>query len=80
MWTQGTIGVKDSNGRMVSVTFWVKQYEEPSEEYGISGGRISKLMLKQDGRVVYNYDRGVDFEPQTPEAETALAILIHEYN
>nr|DAM97261.1 MAG TPA: hypothetical protein [Caudoviricetes sp.] len=80
MWTQGTIGVKDSNGRMVSVTFWVKQYEEPSEEYGISGGRISKLMLKQDGRVVYNYDRGVDVEPQTPEAETALAILIHEYN
>ncbi len=80
MWTQGTIGVKDSNGRMVSVTFWVKQYEEPSEEYGISGGRISKLMLKQNGRVVYNYDRGVDVEPQTPEAETALAILIHEYN
>ena len=80
MWTQDTIGVKDSNGRMVSVTFWVKQYEEPSEEYGISGGRISKLMLKQDGRVVNNYDRGEDVEPQTPAAEKALAILIHEYN
>lgn len=80
MWKQGAIGGKDSNGKMVSVTFWVKQYEEPSEEYGISGGRISKLMLKQDGRVVYNYDRGVDVEPQTPEAETALAILIREYN
>lgn len=80
MWTQGMIGVKDSNGIMVSVTFWVKQYEEPSEEYGISGGRISKLMLKQDGRVVYNYDRGDDVETQTPEAEKALAILIHEYN
>lgn len=80
MWTQGTIGVKDSNGRMVSVTFWVKQYGEPSEEYGISGGRISKLMLKQDGRVVYNYDRGDDVEPQNSEAEKALAILLHEYN
>ena len=80
MWNQGAIGVKDSNGRMVSVTFWVKQYEEPTEEYGISGGRISKLMLKQDGRVVYNYDRGEDIKPQTPEAEKALAILIHEYN
>ena len=56
MWTQGTIRVKDSNGR------------------------ISKLMLKQDGRVVYNYDRGEDVEPQTPEAEKALAVLIHEYN
>ncbi len=52
MWKQGAIGVKDSNGRMVSVNYWIKHYEEPSEEYGISGGRISKLMLKQDGRVV----------------------------
>ena len=80
MWKQGAIGVKDSNGRMVSVSYWVKHYEEPSEEYGISGGRISKLMLKQNGRVVYNYDRGKDIEPLTPEAEKALAILIHEYN
>jgi len=37
-------------------------------------------MLKQNGRVVYNYDRGKDIEPLTPEAEKALAILIHEYN
>lgn len=49
MWTQGTIRVKDSNGRMVSVTFWVKHYEEESQ-FGIDNGRISKLMLKQDGR------------------------------
>ena len=80
MWKQGAIGVKDSNGRMVSVSYWIKHYEESSEEYGISGGRIFKLMLKQDGRVVYNYDRGEDIEPLTHEAETALAILIHEYN
>ena len=80
MWKQGAIGVKDENGRMVSVNYWIKHYEEPSEEYGISGGRISKLMLKQDGSVVYNYDRGKDIEPLTPEAEKALAILIHEYN
>mgnify|MGYP004654086717 CR=1 FL=1 len=80
MWKQGAIGVRAENGRMVSVTIWVKKYGEPSEEYGISGGRISKLMLKQDGRVVYNYDRGEDIKPQTSEAEKALAILIHEYN
>lgn len=80
MWKQGAIVVKYEYGRMVSVSYWIKHYEEPSEEYGISGGRISKLMLKQDGRVVYNYDRGEDVEPQTPEAEKALAILIHEYN
>ena len=80
MWTQGAIGVKNSNGRMVSVSYWIKHYEESSEEYGISGGRISKLMLKQDGRVVYNYDRGEDVELQTPEAEKAFAILVYQFN
>jgi len=29
---------------------------------------------------VYNYDRGEDVEPQTSEAEKALAILLKEYN
>lgn len=79
MWKQGTIGIKDENGRMVSVTYWVKHFEEPSR-FGIGEGRFSKLMLKQDGKVVYNYDRGEDIEPQTPEAEKALGILIHEFN
>ena len=65
---------------MVSVSYWIKHYDKPSEEYGISGGRISKLMLKQNGRVVYNYDRGEDVPPQNEAAEMALAILMHEYN
>jgi len=48
--------------------------------YNKKHGGKSKLMLKQDGMVVYNYDRGEDIEPQPPEAEKAFAILIHEYN
>ena len=59
MWTQGAIGIKDENGRMVSISYWVKHFEEESQ-FGIDNGRISKLMLKQDGKVVYNYDRGED--------------------
>jgi len=47
--------------------------------YGINEGRISKLMLKQNGEIVYNYDRGIDIPPQTIEAEKALAILLKEY-
>ena len=80
MWKQGAIGVKDSNGKMVSVTFWAKQYEEPSEEYGISGGRISKLMLKRNGEIAYSYDRGLDITPTDKATETALAIVMKEYN
>ena len=75
MWAEGSIKVQNS-----IFHYWVKHYEEPSEDYGIDGGRISKLMLKQGGGVVYNYDRGEDIEPLTHEAEKALAILIHEYN
>ena len=72
MWKQGAIGVKDSNGRMVSVNYWIKHYDKPSEEYGISGGRISKLMLKQDGRVVYNYDGARTSNPRPPKPKRRL--------
>ena len=43
MWTQGAIGIKDENGKMVSISYWVKHYEEESQ-FGIDNGRISKLM------------------------------------
>ncbi len=80
MWSEGTIGVKNEAGKNTALHYWCKHFIESSEEYGIDGGRISKLMLKQNGTVVYNYDRGLDIEPQTREAERALAILMYEYN
>ena len=79
MWTQGTIGIPSGNGGMTSVSYWVKHYENESQ-FGIDNGRISKLTLVQDSKVEYNYDRGEDIEPQTSEAEKALAILLKEYN
>lgn len=79
MWTQGAIGIPSGNGGMTSVSYWVKHYENESQ-FGIDNGRISKLTLVQDSKVVYNYDRGEDIAPQTSEAETALAILLKEYN
>ena len=79
MWTEGAVGVPGADGKLVSIKYWVKHYEEPSK-YGIDDGRISKLTLKQDGKVVANYDRGWDVKPKTPEAEAALAILMKDYN
>jgi len=61
------------------VHYWAKVYDEPSE-YGIEKGRISKATLRQDGKIVYNFDRGSDVPPQTEEAEMALAILLKEYS
>lgn len=48
--------------------------------YGIDGGRISKLMLKRDGKITYSYDRGLDIAPTDKATETTLAILMKEYN
>ena len=46
MWKEGTIGIPEKSGKYKAVHYWVKVYEEPSEEYGINGGKISKLSLK----------------------------------
>lgn len=62
MWTQGAIGIPSGNGGMTSVSYWVKHYDNESQ-FGIDNGRISKLTLVQDSKVVYNYDRGEDVEP-----------------
>lgn len=51
-------------------------FDEPSQEYGLDGGRISKLRLKkyEAGFVSMeaNYDRGWDKQPTTKEATTLL--------
>ena len=75
MWTEGSLRVRNS-----TFHYWVKHYEEPSEDFGIDGGRISKLMLRRNGEIVYNYDRGLDKQAKDEDTETALAILIKEYN
>ena len=74
MWKEGTISV---NGEIFY--YWMKQYEEGSE-FGINGGRISKLTIKRSGREVYNYDRGEDIEPIDKNTETALAIILKSNN
>ena len=80
MWSEGVIGVPSkTDGKSTSVHYWVKHYENPSK-YGINNGRISKLMLKIDGTVVANFDRGWDIKPQNEAAEIALEILLYQYD
>ncbi|MGN9222407.1 DUF7678 domain-containing protein [Coprococcus comes] len=80
MWKEGTIGIPEENEKYRAVHYWIKVYEEPSEEYGINGGKISKLSLKMDGEWIANYDRGWDIKPTCKEAELALCILLTEHN
>jgi len=74
MWKEGSLLIHDS-----VFHYWMKVYEEGSQ-FGINGGRISKLMLKRDGKVVCNYDRGWDIEPADPDTQLALELLLHKEN
>ena len=74
MWTEGTIQVGTS-----IFHYWVKHYEEPST-FGYEEGRASKISLRRNGKTVFNFDRGMDIPPEDEETETALAILLKQYN
>ena len=74
MWKEGSLKVENS-----VFHFWAKCFDEPSE-FGIDGGKVSKLMLKRNGEVAYNYDRGLDAAPADEDTEIALAIILKEYN
>ena len=74
MWKEGSIKV---NGEVFH--YLIKQYDKGSE-WGIDGGRISKFMLKRDGKIVCNYDRGWDIEPADENTQLALELLLHSEN
>lgn len=78
MWKQGSIRIPNGKGGFVSIRYCAKAYDEPSN-FGINEGRISKLELRQNGRIVYNYDRSLDIDCKTEEAKLALAILLKKY-
>ena len=70
MWTEGIL-----NG----CQYWVKHFENGSE-YGIDGGRISKLSIRRDGKEIYNYDRGLDFDNLDPAGRAVYNELLKRYN
>lgn len=71
MWTKKTI-----NG----YTCQIKHFDAPSADFGINGGRISKLWIAKDRKTYANYDRGWDIEPTTKEAKAVYEALVKEYN
>ena len=54
MWKHGII---EFNGRAYE---WSAKVFDTCSEFGIDGGRISKLSIKVDGELVYLFDRGYD--------------------
>ena len=80
LWREGTIGIPKVHGGGIA-HYWAKVYDEGSE-YGIDGGKISKLMIKIDGETVVSYDRGWSIEPDEKNTATMIAynICLQEHN
>ena len=68
-WTRGSI---------LEYTFCIKHYERGSQ-YGIDGGRISKLEIRKGNKILANYDRGWDIEP-AEETKKAYAAILEKFN
>lgn len=60
-----------ASGKKNGMTWEVKHYEVGSE-WGINGGRISKLHIQDEatGKWLVNYDRGWDIKPDKASAKT----------
>ena len=79
MWSEGIISSPTTGNKY---KYWCKHYEEDSE-YGIDGGKVSKLTIRKLGesRDVLNYDRGWNVHcPNEYEAQAIYAIIYEKYN
>jgi hypothetical protein len=78
MWSEGIIASPTTGNNF---KYWVKHYEAGSE-YGIGGGKVSKLTVRKLGesKDLVNYDRGWDVEPADDEVKAVYAIILEKYN
>ena len=70
MWQYGTI-----NG-----AYYEAKVFDIGSQFGIDGGRISKLHVVKNDRCIINYDRGWDITPADDEARDILRQIIERYN
>ena len=84
MWSEKIIEVPDKDGGTVVFRCQVKHYNEPSENYGINGGKISKLWIQNSitKATEANYDRGWDIRPNKNNQAVMAAyyILLKDFN
>lgn len=74
MWRKGALKVNNC-----WYQYWIKVYDEPSE-YGIDGGRVSKVIITRKDETVCNYDRGWGIKPLDEDTEKVLQIILFSEN
>ena len=81
-WSRGTLQTAaDGSKKPVSVDYRVKHYGKGSD-WGIDGGKISKLEMRVDGKAVALYDRGWARRPDANDraAMNAYDTVLHMFN
>jgi len=68
-----------ASGKVNGFEFQIKHYEEGSV-YGISEGKISKMLIRKDNKILANYDRGWDVYPRDVEVIEVYEKLLKMYN
>lgn len=76
LWKIGQLVIPQPDGSVQLLHYQAKVYDLPSQ-YGIEGGRISKLLITRDGWTLCSYDRGWDVEPDPDDVtEYAVSLLL----
>lgn len=72
MWSYGIINKNGGEFR-----YCVKHYPAASEDYGINGGKISKLDIRnvQNNKIISHYDRGWDIKIDSKLEDILTEIL-----
>ena len=65
-------------GTLADCTFNALVFQTGSQ-YGINGGRVSKLMVRRNGTYIINYDRGWDIRPRSEEDGLILDTLVEYF-
>jgi hypothetical protein len=79
MWHEGQIGATESG---TVYKWWAKIYDEPSEEFGLNGSRVSKLTIRKigDTRDLFNWDRSMDKDAENDEVAAVVALVLAKFS
>lgn len=61
------------------VTFSARVFDKGSV-YGIDNGRVSKLFICKDNKIIVNYDRGWDVKPENTEHQAIYKAVMNKLN
>lgn len=68
-----------TSGKIAGYEYHIKHFEEGSV-FGIESGKISKLTISKNGKILVIYDRGWDILPQDEDVTKIYEYLLNLFN